>query len=174
MKYIFFPLLVSLLLLAPSGITAQVIPPSDAFTIKGQVLREWIFSLQDLDTMVSVPVADLIITNHLGESKGKVSGLRGIPLRHILDKLSFRCDKPKDLSAFYITCVATDGYKIVFSWNELFNSETGNKVYLITEKEGKKMKDMSERILLVSAADLKTGRRYLKGLSSIIVSRAQL
>ena len=171
MKYIFFSIFICFSLLRPSILLGQVIPPSDSFTVKGQVVQEWSFSLQDLDTMVSVPVADLTITNHRGESKEHVSGLRGIPLKHILDKAGFRCDKPKDLSAFYITCIATDGYKIVFSWNELFNSEPGNKVYLITEKEGKKMKDMSERILLVSASDLKTGPRYLKGLSAIVISR---
>jgi hypothetical protein len=136
-------------------------------------MQECTFSLQDLDTMASVSLSDRTITNYLGESKGRVSGLRDIPLKHILDKSSFRFDKPKDLSAFYITCVATDGYKVVFSWNELFNSEAGNKVYLITEKEGKRMKDMIERILLISVSDLKSGRRYLKGLTAIMIRRVQ-
>ena len=59
----------------------------------------------------------------------------------------------------------------MFSWNEIFNTETGNNLYIITEEDGKKMNEMDESILIASTKDFKT-RRYIKGLEKIIVERA--
>ena len=39
-------------------------------------------------------------------------------------------------------------------------------------KDGKKLKDMEERILIITPTDFKTGRRHIKGLIMIVVGRA--
>jgi len=46
---------------------------------------------------------------------------------------------------------------VVFSWNEIYNTDTGIGMYVITEKNGKKMCEMDERILAISSRDFKTG-----------------
>jgi hypothetical protein len=38
---------------------------------------------------------------------------------------------------------------------------------------GKKLKDLEQRIMFISAADLKAGRRYIKGLEKIEVKRIE-
>ena len=43
----------------------------------------------------------------------------------------------------------------------------------VTVKDGITLKNMTERLLLISPTDLNTGRRYVKGLSEIQVKRAQ-
>jgi len=75
------------------------------------------------------------------------------------------------LSEYYITCIAIDGYKVVFSWNEIFNTEIGNHILIAIEAGGLKAEAMPDRMLLFSAMDINTGRRFVKGLNKIVVER---
>jgi len=120
-----------------------------------------------------VPIKNVILTNHLGEVKGNIQNIKGIALKPLLEKIEFLAEKPKELSEFYLTFVASDGYKVVYSWNEIFNSETGNNLFIITEKDGKKLTDLDDRILTITTTDFKTGRRYVKALDKIIVGRVE-
>jgi hypothetical protein len=149
----------------------RTINPTNEFTISGKVKTELKFSLADLNSMPTNVIGDISITNHKGEPKGLAKNMKGILLKDLFSKTEFPVEKPKELSAFYITCIASDGYKIVFSWNELFNTETGNHVFIVMEKDGLKIDGMEERILMISATDFKSGRRYLKGLQKIVVER---
>ncbi|MEO7768070.1 MAG: molybdopterin-binding protein, partial [Ferruginibacter sp.] len=78
---------------------------------------------------------------------------------------------PKLLSEYYFVCIAADNYKVVFSWNEIFNNETGKHAIIITAHDGKNGTLMNDRIAIVSPSDDATGRRYVKGLQKIIVQR---
>jgi hypothetical protein len=80
---------------------------------------------------------------------------------------------PKILSEFYMVCIASDNYKVVFSWNELFNTEVGKHVIIITGENGKTGMELGDRIALLSSADDATGRRFVKGLKKIIVERVK-
>lgn len=73
------------------------------------------------------------------------------------------------LSEFYVTCIASDGYKAVFSLNELSNTVVGDSVLIFTEEADINAQQVPERITLLSAADSATGRRYIKGLQKIII-----
>ena len=64
-------------------------------------------------------------------------------------------------------------YKAVNSWNELFNTETGNNIYVALEKDGQPIEKMGSRILIVTTTDFKTGRRNLKCLDKILVRRVE-
>jgi hypothetical protein len=145
--------------------------PTDTLRISGQIKNELIFTLHDLDTFPTKTISDVIITNHLGETKKTAKQLKGFLLKKLLEKVDLQTSAPKELNEFYFIFIASDGYKVVFSWNEIFNTATGNSFYLITEQDGKKIKESDERILIVSATDFKTGRRYIKGLQKIIIKR---
>ena len=58
---------------------------------------------------------------------------KGVLLKDIIDKAVIDMPAPKLLSEIYITCVATDNYKVVFSWNELYNTDIGNHVIDVIE-----------------------------------------
>src|SRR5882757_9124455 len=146
---------------------AQQIKVTSSFTISGEVLSSLTISIMDFKKWKEVPIGDLIITNHLGEKKSEAIGLKGILLKEILQTVEIKSENPKVLSEYYFVFVASDGYKVVYSWNELFNTSVGESVYLITEKNGKSIAEMDDSILVVSIKDFKTGRRNLKGLSSI-------
>jgi hypothetical protein len=59
------------------------------------------------------------------------------------------------------------------SWNEIFNSNTGNSVYILTEQDGKPASALDNRIALVSPKDQMTGRRYVKSLQKIVIERVK-
>jgi len=147
--------------------------PTEAFTISGKVKKEITFALGDLQNFESKKIPDVVISNHLGEVKGTSKNLKVFLLKDILAQIEFDAESPKVLSEFYITCIASDGYKVVFPWNEIFNTATGDNLYLITAKDGKELKQLDDRILIISTADFKTGRRNVKGLAKIIVERAE-
>jgi len=77
------------------------------------------------------------------------------------------------LSEYYFVCIASDNYKVVFSWNEIFNTDTGKSVYIITSQDGKPAAETDTRIALISPKDQMTGRRYVKGLQRIVVERVK-
>lgn len=141
------------------------------FVVTGQVKKEIRFTLADLEMNTSKTIGDVVITNHLGEPRGTAKQLTGILVKDLLRDLELKEDSPKRFSEFYLTFVAIDQYKVVYSWNEIFNSPTGDNLFLITSRDGKKIGDMEERILILTPTDFKTGRRHIKGLSKIIVER---
>lgn len=59
------------------------------------------------------------------------------------------------------------GIPFFFPGTELFNSATGRHTYLLTEKNGKSVKDMYDHIALLCTSDSCTGRRFVKGIKDI-------
>jgi hypothetical protein len=151
----------------------QPVKPTTEFRITGSVKQEMHVTLDDLKNYPMRKIGDIVLTNQRGEVKDTVRNLGGVALKDMLQKVELLADRPRILNEFYFTCVASDGYKVVFSWNEIFNTEVGNSIYIVLEKEGVKAPDFPERILLVSGNDLKKGRRYIKNLSEIRVYRTE-
>jgi len=164
----------ALFLLCSVGFSAQAqTKVTSSFTISGEVFTPLTVSVMDFKKWKEVAVGDLVITNHLGEKKSDAKGLKGILLKEILQTVEIKSESPKVLSEYYFVFSASDGYKVVYSWNELFNTTVGESVYLITEKNGKTITEMDDSILVVSTKDFKTGRRNVKGLSTIEVMRVK-
>ena len=160
-------------ILVPAVSYGQQIKATSSFTISGEVSVSATVAIADLKKWKEVSIGDLIITNHLGERKSEAKGLKGILLKDILQTVEVKSESPKVLSEYYFVFIASDGYKVVYSWNELFNTATGDAVYVITEKNGKAATEMDDSILVVSVKDFKTGRRNIKGLSTISVMRVK-
>ena len=150
----------------------ETMKPTNQFLITGDGVQEKQILINDLDSFQVHKINDLIITNHLGVKKELAKNLKGILIKDILEKAPIKVESNKQLNEYYFVCIAADGYKIVYSWNEIFNSETGKHIYLITEKDGMTIKNMPERILLITESDIATGRRHLRGLERIIVKKS--
>jgi hypothetical protein len=147
------------------------IPTTDHFSIEGKVKNPSEFSVKNTADYKSISIDSITIYNHLAERRGVIKNVKGILLKEVLEKAVFDSESPKTLSEFYIECIATDDYKVVFSWNELFNTEIGNKVIIITEKDGQRGSQIRDGMALISASDKATGRRFVKGLRKIVVKR---
>ncbi|HMC87324.1 MAG TPA: hypothetical protein VKI61_17485 [Chitinophagaceae bacterium] len=146
---------------------------TEQLTVEGKVEKPFVFTLKDAGEYKIYSVDSLVIYNHLHERKRTVRNIKGILLKDILSKVVIDEKSPKLLSEFYFTCLAADGYKVVFSWNEIFNTEIGNHIMIATEADGLKGEMMPDRLQLLSVADIATGRRFMKGISKIIVDRAK-
>ncbi|AYN67668.1 molybdopterin-binding protein [Euzebyella marina] len=166
-KYIFFLLL---LLSIEFQLSAQT---TSSFSVVGEVEQTMSFSLTDIDDFNASDIKELEILNHKGEARGTASQLKGVLVKDLLADMKLKESNPKLYSEFYFTFAAIDGYKVVFSWNEIFNSPTGDNLYLVTSRDGKSLPEMEHSILIITTTDYKTGRRHIKGLSQIIVNRVE-
>lgn len=163
-----------LFLLIPLFVRSQnQFTPSNEVKITGNVKINITFSLQTIAQYKTYTLDSLVIYNHLMQKRRTVHNIKGIRVKDILEKAGLNEESPKLFSEFYFNCVATDGYKVVFSWNELFNTEVGNQVYIIIESDGQKAIQSNDRIAMLSAADQATGRRFVKNLAEIKVERVK-
>lgn len=144
-----------------------------SFIISGDDVLPVTITLSDLGKLKEIQIGDVVITNHLGEKKSEQKALKGVLLKDVLQSVEIKSESPKILSEYYFVCKAADNYTVVYSWNEIFNSPTGDSVYIVTNKGGKALKEMEESILMISPNDFKTGRRFVKSLTSIEVKRAK-
>lgn len=149
----------------------KVIVPTEAVTICGSVKMNKSFTIADLDVFPVTELEQLIIYNHRGEAKDTLRNIKGVALKGLLAAVELNCPDPKSLSEFYFVFAASDGYRVVFSWNEIYNTKTGDECYIVTEIGGKKGKDIEQRILFMSSGDKLSGRRYIKALERIEVRR---
>ncbi|MFN8275709.1 MAG: molybdopterin-binding protein [Flavobacteriaceae bacterium] len=147
--------------------------PTEHFSISGQVKKTIQVSVQQLDSFPKTNLKDRIIYNHKGEAKDTLTHLRGVALKTVLEKVIYNYEKPRELNEFYFVFTASDGYKVVFSWNEIYNNPSGNGFYFVTEINHKSLKELPQRILLLAQDDEQTGRRYIKSLEKIEVRRAK-
>jgi hypothetical protein len=144
---------------------------SETITVSGEVLKAETIDISKLSGYTSVHLDSLRIYTHDMQPKGLMKNISGVLLKDILSAIPFNNENPKVLSEYYIECRATDGYVALFSWNEIFNSETGKHVMIITNKNGTAVNQSDDRIALISPTDQATGRRYVKWLNRIIIHR---
>lgn len=160
-----------LILVSNIGFSQKTVEATNQFTVSGLVDKPITIAYSDLEKEKIVDIGDFKITNHLGEFKKEYKNVKGVLLLDLLKNLNLTSKSPKLLSEFYFVLRATDGYSVVISWNELFNTEIGNSFFIVVEADNKSQKDATEKILLISTKDFKTGRRHIKGLQSIEVKR---
>ncbi|MDI1355966.1 MAG: molybdopterin-binding protein [bacterium] len=144
---------------------------SDEFTIGGTIKSELMITVAALESLPSLPIQDQILRNHKGEIKDTLKNVKGVPLNVILGKIEFVYKKPRELDELYFVMVGSEDHKVVFSYNEIFNSDLGNRCYFITEINGKKLTQLPERILFISTGDENVGHRYIQGLKKILIKR---
>jgi len=141
--------------------------------IDGAVAKPVTIKFDELKNYKTVTLDSLTIFNHRMERKSSLKKLKGVLLKDVLAKAEFSVNSPKVLSEFYIVCIADDGYRVVFSWNEIFNSPTGDHALILTEVEGLPTINQKEGIILVTPTDKATGRRYVKNLSNISIQQVK-
>lgn len=146
---------------------------TQSIAVTGDIVRPVTIRFDDLKNYKKYTVDSLVIYNHKMDYKSTLRKISGVSLKDILEKAEFKTSSPKLLSEFYIVCIAEDGYKVVFSWNEIFNSANGDQALLIIELNGSPAGTMKENIMLVTPTDRATGRRYVKNVSKINVQQVK-
>ena len=159
-------------LLVFNRLSAQENKPSNTLKFTGLVKMEKVFSLADLRKWKTVDLGD--VNTSCSRKKEEIAhGVKAILLKEVMDSVAFQYTNSHSLNSFYFKFIASDGYILVYSFGEIYNTETGNHLYLVMEKDGKPVSEIENRILLLTTSDLKSGSRNMKWLEKIVVCKAE-
>jgi DMSO/TMAO reductase YedYZ molybdopterin-dependent catalytic subunit len=139
--------------------------------VRGNVATPLSLSVADLGKFPVQRVEDTRIVSGQASEKAQARQFAGCLLRDVLNAAKLTETGRNDLRRSIIVATASDGYKAVFSWAELFNSAIGDGVLVVYERDGKPLPDDEGRIALVSLKDTRPGPRHVKWLASIAVER---
>lgn len=142
---------------------------SHALKITGEVKNKGELTVGDLKKMPAQTLTDIPIISKHGTTI--IKSLKGVLLKDILDKAEIVSKNPGETKRMYVVASATDGYKAIFSWNELFNSPLSAGILVGYEKNQIKLDDSEGEFLLVSAKDFMTGARHVRWLSTVEVRK---
>ena len=137
------------------------------FNITGRVQEERGFALSELLDMDTFEVGDLLLACGSGDIKDRVGKFFGVLLTDIINRAEVITTEHNDTKKMFVVVSSVDGYRTVFSWQELFNSSVGEGVMVILEKEGKRVYEDHGGVDLISSNDFLSGPRYVKQLSNI-------
>lgn len=151
---------------------SQTNQPSSSILVTGKVKSDRKFSLADIRAM---PIQELgnLNTSCSPRRKEESKNVKAVLLKTLLDSVRFDAESPRMLNQYYFKFVANDGYTLVYSFNEIYNTETGNHLFVVVEKDGKPLEEIENRILILTTSDLKQGARNMKHLEKIVVCQAE-
>lgn len=92
-------------------------------------------------------------------------------MRELLQRAGFGLPSDRGARTAMIEAVATDGYRAVFSWGELFNTAVGDQVMVIGTQDGRPLDSLAGPLALRSLADLRPGARHVRNLCAVVVHR---
>jgi hypothetical protein len=92
----------------------------------------------------------------------------GVPLAAIVSSVAGDDPQARDQRGWVFDATATDGYRAIFSWGELFNSDAGEQVLVIVAQDGKALDDREGPLALRALADHRPGPRHVRNLCAVI------
>ena len=148
---------------AAQGVTTEV-------EVTGEVNTRLTFTVDALRAIDHRSARNLpaAVSNALAEPYREYSG---VLMTRLLDKAGLRSERKDDWRRLYVVATASDGYKAVFSWGELFNSRIGRGLLVVYERAGRPIDDSEGRISLLSTEDDRMGPRHVRWLKRIDVRR---
>lgn len=121
----------------------------------------------DVDALRRLPAHEL----QLAMRSGAQSSFRGVRLRDVLNAAGLEGYSHFDRRRSAIVATATDGWRTVFSWAEVFDSPAGEDILVYLEKDGAALGGNDGRIALVAGSDPRPESRHLKWLRKVEVRR---
>jgi hypothetical protein len=149
---------------APSYVT-------DKITVSGAVEHTLVLSVDDLRQFPQQQISEVTLQRQSGADAGKLDKLKGVLLRDILQKAAVVSKDHNDVKKIAVIAGASDGYKVVFSWSEIFNSPLGDGIIVFFERDGAPLAGSEGRIAMISTRDTRTGPRHVKWLQTITVTK---
>lgn len=141
-------------------------PVTDTLVVTGAVRTPLKLSLNDLRELPAAQMVTVELNQHRA-GPARSTTVRGVRLSALVELAGL---VGKDRHAWKCTAViatASDGYKVLFSWPELINTEVGSQVLVIFERDGQALDESEGPIALVSGRDLRGGPRHVRWLSRI-------
>jgi hypothetical protein len=144
---------------------------TSSLTVGGRVQQALELSPEALKAFPTQTPAEIPIIGRAGETLRILKGYSGVRLIDVLNKAGLAVADLDALKKTIIVASASDGYKAVFSWNELFNTPVGAGVLVLHAREGRPLGDEEGRIALISIQDLHTGPRHVRWLKDVQIQQ---
>lgn len=93
-------------------------------------------------------------------------------LRTVIESAWPEIQSRRDARWLLIEAVATDGYRGLFSWGELFNASVGDQVLVIVRTDGAALDAVTGPVALRALADLRPGPRHVRNLCAVVIRAA--
>jgi hypothetical protein len=147
--------------------TAAAPHTAPAVRIIGRVARSLSIPYAALCAMDSVETGNLPMICGSGEPKGKIGNCRGVLLAELINQAEVVVKEHNDTKKMYVVVASDDGYKTVFSWQEIFNSSNGEGILVVLERDGLPLYQGTGEVDLISSRDYLTGPRYVRRLKTV-------
>ena len=92
----------------------------------------------------------------------------GVPLGRVIASGAGDDRQGRDQRGWVFEAIATDGYRAVFSWGELFNTDAAEQVLVITAQDGQPLTAAEGPLALRALADRRPGPRHVRNLCAIV------
>lgn len=106
----------------PAGAAGAAGPVSDEVIVTGAVKTPLALKVADLKAFPAEQIGTVTVTRRV-DDKDTASTVRGVRLSAVLERAGFAATDPNDWKHTIVLAIASDGYRVAFSWPEVFNSE---------------------------------------------------
>ncbi|WP_051291077.1 molybdopterin-dependent oxidoreductase [Pedobacter glucosidilyticus] len=142
-----------------------------SISINGLVSKPLTLSVDSLKQLKTIKINNFNLIGKDNKIKRRINSFEGVLLKDILNKARITSNN-KEATKLYIKLTASDNYTIVFSWSEIFNHPSGEKVFVIFEENEKPLEE-NGAFALITMDDNINGLRHLKWLKEISVKTAE-
>lgn len=95
----------------------------------------------------------------------------GVLLRDVLLQAGFGGAQDRGARGAVVEALASDGYRALFSWGELFNHPAGEQVLVVRGVDGRALDAQAGPLALRALADLRPGPRHVRNLCAVRIVR---
>lgn len=138
-----------------------------AVQVGGWVRRPQAFDAAALQALEPVSVSEFLVVCTFDGAHGRPRPLRGVPLLRLIEAVQPAFAQRTDFKRVAIVAESREGYRALFSWNEVFNSPVGDGVVVAWDCAEAPLADGAGPFALVSLYDRATGPRYVQRLASV-------
>jgi DMSO/TMAO reductase YedYZ molybdopterin-dependent catalytic subunit len=142
--------------------------PAGSVAISGDVQRPMTITVDTLRKFAAAGQLTYKSSRDVGGQQ-QHSVVQGVRLRALLEEAALAERDRSDWRKSVVIAIARDGYRVVFSWPELFNTEPGAQVMVAYERDGAPLAAGEGPIALSAPGDIRTGPRHVKWLERIEV-----
>jgi len=163
----------ALVIFSVSGAAAQEKPRllTTHVDVSGEVQHNLSLNVEDLRALAARKGGPIVATKVASELPQAYRDYTGMRLTDVLEEAGILREERHALRRTYVVATASDGYKAIFSWGELYNSPVGRGVLVVYERGGVALDEGEGLIALVSLSDERVGPRHVKWLGRIEVHR---
>ncbi|EON12659.1 molybdopterin-dependent oxidoreductase [Pandoraea sp. SD6-2] len=140
--------------------------------VSGCVSRHHSFDLCSLMRLPTQLTGPLDVVCLSGRKVRSASDYKGVRLTALLDVARLHLPQARDFTRAFVLAQGADGYTVLFSWHELYNTPVGIGTLVVYERDGLPLGDDEGGIGLISTCDLRVALRQVRALKRLFVHLA--